>query len=57
MGFTMTISTDNDAFATDATAEIARILRETTRRVVNGHMDGVLLDVNGNRVGRFDVTP
>ena len=53
--FTMTIDTGNDAFTGDPTAEIGRLMRETTRRVVNGHKAGFLLDINGNRVGTYEL--
>jgi hypothetical protein len=57
MDFTLTIETSNDAFQPDPEAEIARILRETARRVVNGNYAGRLIDVNGNRVGEFRLDP
>lgn len=53
MQFTLTMNTDNDAFAADPTAEIARILRKTAQRIVNGTTEGRVLDVNGNTVGTF----
>ena len=60
--FELTIKTDNAAFRddddtgdnADATrSEVARILRETARRILNGTTDGALRDANGNKVGHF----
>ena len=53
--FTLTIDTANDAFTGDPTAEVARILREATRRVVIGVTEGRLKDANGNTVGTFSL--
>lgn len=51
--FHMTIKSDNEAFAQDAGAEVARILRAVADMVgtgAEGHMH--LMDLNGNGVGR-----
>lgn len=51
--FTLSIRSDNEAFAQDAGAEVARILRAVADMVgdgVEGHMH--LTDLNGNGVGR-----
>jgi hypothetical protein len=53
--FIIVFDTDNSAFADDPTPEITRILRETARRVSNGNTAGFILDVNGNRVGKFNL--
>ena len=57
MDFTLNIETTNDAFRPDPEAEIARLLRETAKRVANGNYAGRLLDYNGNRVGEFRLDP
>jgi hypothetical protein len=51
--FTLSIRSDNEAFAQDAGAEVARILRAVADMIgagVEGHMR--LMDHNGNGVGR-----
>lgn len=52
MAFTLTILTDNAAFA-DGPDEVARLLRETADRVAAGDGEGSLRDVNGNTVGEW----
>lgn len=52
----VTISTDNAAFDGDPIVELARLLRETATRLVNGSIAGVIRDVNGNAVGEFIYT-
>jgi hypothetical protein len=51
--FTLLINTDNDAFADDKAAEIARILRELSEKVAEDGPDRLirLKDANGARVG------
>lgn len=51
--FTLSICSDNEAFAQDAGAEVARILRAVADSIAagaEGHFR--LLDLNGNGVGR-----
>jgi hypothetical protein len=51
--FTLSIRSDNEAFAQDAGAEVARILRAVADSIaagMEGHMH--LMDLNGNGVGR-----
>lgn len=54
--FTLTITTDDDAIATDGGVELARILRSVAVDVENNCAGSTALvrDVNGNRVGRWD---
>lgn len=60
--FQLTIETDNAAFCgpdgeIDELAkqtELARILRDTADRLMNGQDDGFVRDVNGNEVGSFE---
>lgn len=58
--FTLTIDTDNAAFENGGNEEIARILRKLADRVLYGTQDqdefGVVLDINGNRVGNWTLT-
>ena len=49
------IDTDNDAFAGDGEQEVARLLRKVAKRVEGGEFDGVIVDINGNRCGAFDL--
>lgn len=60
MNVTVTIDTDNAAFADDAGWEVARILRELADRLaVDIHQchAGPIRDVNGNTCGTWTVTP
>jgi hypothetical protein len=60
MRFTLEIKMDNAAFEDDPSYEVARILKETAKRIEGhphfspGH-EQPLHDVNGNTVGCFDV--
>jgi hypothetical protein len=52
-------STDNAAFGDteqDARNECARIIRETGEAIDLGSNGGSLMDLHGNKVGRFDVS-
>ncbi|USN14482.1 hypothetical protein PAPPERLAPAPP_01130 [Brevundimonas phage vB_BpoS-Papperlapapp] len=54
--FKLEIDTGNAAFDDDAKpGELARILRDLADKIENGADMGAVRDVNGNRVGRFDV--
>lgn len=51
--FTLSIRSDNEAFAQDAGAEVARILRAVSDSIAAGAEGNFrLLDHNGNGVGR-----
>lgn len=63
---TVTVGTDNAAFHEDDRddqpgaalgAECARILRHVADEIESGATGGRILDVNGNAVGRWEVTP
>ena len=56
MKFTCEINTDNAAFEDSLATELARILRKVVEAVKTGSEGETLRDVNGNTVGRFDVT-
>ena len=51
--FTLSIETENEAFTNDESHEIARILKDLARQVENGKECGVLIDINGNKVGNW----
>ena len=56
MEFKLKINTDNDAFQSASTHEIARILRKLADKVEDSDMEGGYLhDINGNRIGEWDV--
>jgi len=50
--FKLEIKTENAAFTDDPRGEIARILEELVSKVRNGYDPSVLLDYNGNKVGK-----
>ncbi len=50
--FKLEIKTKNAAFEEDPRAEIARILEELISKIYNGYEPSVLLDYNGNKVGK-----
>ena len=58
MKFTMQIESENAAFEPDAEGinEVARIVSQLANDLCEGRTQGALLDVNGNRVGSFEVT-
>lgn len=56
MKFTLSFSTDNDAFYNDEDGEIARILRDLADRVEGGDIAAQhrnVRDINGNVVGTY----
>lgn len=54
--FTLNIETHSAAIAEDGREfELARILRTTAERVENGQDSGILLDINGARVGSWEM--
>lgn len=63
MKFILTVRMDNDAFATEAdrTWELSRILRKAASQVeqelVKPGASRPALDINGNTVGEWEVTP
>ena len=55
--FKLTINTDNDAFSTDAAAEIAEILGKVAHKLMATEEDGGnVYDSNGNKVGAWSLT-
>jgi hypothetical protein len=55
MEFSIEMDCDNAAFEDDPAEEIARILNVTAGKLRSGRHGGDLVDVNGNRVGTFDL--
>lgn len=52
------INLDNDAFNGKAgEREVARLLRDAATKFEQGKHSGKLMDVNGNTVGSFELTP
>ncbi len=49
------INTDNACFEDDRSNEIDRLLSEVRDKIVCEFDSGVLMDINGNRVGSFNV--
>lgn len=53
--FKVEIETGNAAFEDDRNMELARILRQIAERLENGEDAGRVLDINGNKVGSFEM--
>lgn len=54
--FKIEIDTGNAAFEDEGKGyEIARILRDIADKVENGAESGIARDINGNKVGTFEV--
>jgi hypothetical protein len=51
--FRLSIECENDAMSTPQ--DIARALREVATKIEQGTHSGRILDVNGNRVGSFQI--
>ena len=47
--------TDNQAFEDYKEGEIARILCKIARAIENGSTSGSVMDINGNRIGKWEV--
>ncbi len=59
MQFTLTFSTDGDAFWTDGDHEVARILRDLATKIEaeGAHPQSrTVRDINGNTVGTYQLT-
>jgi hypothetical protein len=63
MKFTLTLTTDNDAFQPEPGDEVARILREVASRVLHDRdctgnaWSGTVRDINGNACGAWSLRP
>ena len=51
--FKLEFDTINAAFGDAPDTEVARLLREVAGKVEARHTEGVLRDVNGNRIGSW----
>lgn len=55
--FKLEFGTDNAAFDDiDGPAEIRRILKEIAGRIVLGSTSGNIHDINGNKIGHYELT-
>lgn len=52
----ITVNTDNAAFDENPKAEVARILRSIADKVEAGSEPISVRDINGNKVGTFEVS-
>ena len=57
MKFKCEIDMNNAAFEEDPDGELPRILGEMLSKIKSGFPSGVLMDSNGNKVGKFSITP
>ena len=54
--FRIDIGTDNAAFAEEnLTNELSQCLDRVQDKIDKGETSGVIMDTNGNKVGRFDL--
>jgi len=51
--FRLEVETDNAAFETYPTSELARILRGVATKLEQGALEGAVMDLNGNKVGAY----
>ncbi len=54
--FRMNVRMANAAFEDDCKGEMVRILMKVTEEVARGRQEGPIFDVNGNRVGEWEIT-
>lgn len=55
--FRIKFETDNAAFkGRHGHIETVRILREIAEKIVDGHLEGKIRDVNGNTIGEWSLT-
>jgi hypothetical protein len=59
MNFHLVVNCSNAAFSDEEQKfnflELAELLRDVAKNVGDGRSGGPILDVNGNRVGRFEL--
>ena len=53
MAFHLSFNTDSDAFREDAKLECSRILKSIAEQLERRRDEGPILDLNGNRIGRW----
>lgn len=44
---------DGDVITTEGRYELQRNLMDICRKITNGYNDGVIMDINGNKVGNW----
>lgn len=44
---------EDDVLTYEGRSEIARLLRKISVKIETGDSDGVIMDINGNKVGRW----
>ena len=55
MRFKMEVIMDNAAFSENPEPELSRILAHVSDQLIEGSTFGILMDVNGNKVGSYDI--
>ena len=53
--FELQFDTNNYVFDDDAATETAMHLRQAADRIEAGFLDGPIIDINGNRIGQFNL--
>ena len=53
--FKLSLNTSNVAFIDYGTEEVKRILLEVAEKVQNGITEGKIIDINGNRIGKWEL--
>lgn len=56
MKFSLTIDMDNAAFADDPHYSLIRIIDTLRSQLVAARDNGACMDINGNRVGAWEIT-
>lgn len=46
---------EDDVLTYEGRSEIARLLRKISVQIETGDSDGVIMDINGNKVGRWSL--
>lgn len=46
---------DDDVLTTEGRYELQRNLMDISRKLTNGYNEGVIMDINGNKVGTWSV--
>ena len=46
---------DDDVLTTEGRYELQRNLMDISRKLTNGYNEGVVMDINGNKVGTWSV--
>lgn len=53
--FKVEIDTSNAAFEDEASIEVARLLKDIINKLEHGQYKGAVRDINGNKVGSFQL--